>query len=52
MREARTREGYEKLLDIVGIEASEPGAQALLDHFVQVTTITNVSHTRLQGFGF
>jgi hypothetical protein len=41
VREARTREGYERLLDIVGIEASDPEMQAIVDHFVQVTTISD-----------
>lgn len=41
-REARTREGYEKLLDVVGIKASEPGMQAIIDHFVQVITVPDV----------
>lgn len=39
VREARTREGYEKLLEVIGIKASDPGMKAVLDHFAQVTTI-------------
>ena len=38
-REARTREGYERLLDVIGIEASDPGMKAVLDHFIQVITV-------------